>query len=260
MADSLLEKYGSVALVTGASSGIGKAFAELLATEGFDLVLVARRVERLEKLKAEFEQRHKVRVTLCPADLSVANAAKEILQATAALNVGLVISNAGFGMRGPHESCDAGSLGEMLMVNCHTPMLLAHGFIPRLRARGKGGLVFISSVEGLLGVPFSTGYSASKGFMNRFGEALWGELTPAGIDVLTVCPGATDTEAMARAGMDAKSVPNVMAPEDVARLALENITSGPIYLPSAHYRQTFEQLLAMPRRDALTAMAGSYKR
>jgi short-subunit dehydrogenase len=145
----------------------------------------------------------------------------------------------------------------MLMVNCHTPMLLANGFIPRLRQRGGGGILFTSSIEALLGVPFSAGYSASKGFLLRLGEALWGELTPEGIDVLTLCPGATDTEALARAGMDPARLPNVMSPAAVARLALENLSNGPSFIPSPHYQKLFEQLLAMPRRDALTAMARS---
>jgi short-subunit dehydrogenase len=260
MADAFLQTYGPVALVTGASSGIGRAFAENLAARGFDLVLVARRVERLEKLAEQFSKQHGTRTKTWPIDLADKNAAAKILQATAGLDVGLVVSNAGFGLRGEHASHAPADLSEMLMVNCHTPMLLAQGFIPRLQARGKGAIVFISSVEALLGVPYSAGYSATKGFTNRFGEAIWGELTPGGIDVLTVCPGATDTEALTRAGMDAKTAPNVMSPDEVARLALENITNGPVYLPSPHYRQMFDQLLAMPRRDALAAMAGSYKK
>ena len=255
MADAFLTKYGPVALVTGASSGIGRSFAALLAAKGFDLVLVARRVERLEQLAAEFTAKHKVNVKVVPVDLAGVNAAAEMLEATAGLDVGLVVSNAGFGLRGWHEDHPPAGLNEMLMVNCNTPMLLANGFIPRLKARGKGGIIFVSSVEALLGVPFSAGYSASKGFMNRLGEALWAELTPHGLDILTVCPGATDTEALARAGMDAKAVPNVMSPDDVGRLALENIANGPVYLPSPHYKAMFEKLAAMPQRDALTAMA-----
>jgi short-subunit dehydrogenase len=92
------------------------------------------------------------------------------------------------------------------------------------------------------------------------GEGLWGELTPEGIDVLTLCPGATDTEAAGLQGIDISTLQNVMSPDEVARLALENIQNGPVYIPSAHYQAIFERLLSMPRRDALMAMAGSMKK
>jgi uncharacterized protein len=253
-------RYGPVAVVTGASSGIGRSFAELLASKGFDLVLVARRVERLNELAARLTTQHGIRATVLQVDLATGTAAARILDATAALDVGLVISNAGFGIKGDFASGDPAVLSSILMVNCNAQMLLAHGFVPRLRQRGRGGIVFTSSVEGLIGGPYSTVYAASKGFVNRLGEGLWGELVTEGIDVLTLCPGATDTEAGARQGFDMKKIPNLMAPDDVARLALQNISNGPLYIPSEHYKATFERLLAMPQRDALLAMARSMKR
>jgi hypothetical protein len=140
------------------------------------------------------------------------------------------------------------------------PPVLARGFIPRLRRRGRGGIIFTSSVEALIGCPYSAAYSASKAFVNGLGEGLWGELTPQGIDVLTLCPGATDTEAPGLQGIDNKTLQNVMSPYEVAKLALENISNGPVYLCSDHYRAVFNRLLAMPRRDALTAMAKSMKK
>ncbi len=253
-------RYGPVALVTGASSGIGRAFAECLAAKGLNLLLVARRVPILAELARRLETQHGISVIVCEADLAEATSVPLIMQAAASLDVGLVISNAGFSLKGEHAGHDPVALTEMLMVNCHAPMLLAHGFIPLLRARGKGGIIFTSSVEGLIGMPYSTAYAATKGFVNRLGEGLWGELTPGGIDVLTICPGATDTEALVRSGIDPATLGNVMSPHAVARLALENIANGPTYFPSAHYTALFDQLLAMKRRDALIALAGSMKR
>jgi short-subunit dehydrogenase len=174
-----------------------------------------------------------------------------------ALDIGLLVSNAGFGAKGPFEAGDAETLSSMLMVNCHAPTQLAHGLIPQLKKRGRGGIVFTSSVEGLMGCPYSAGYSATKGYVNALGEALWGELTPAGVDVLTLCPGATDTEAPRLLGIDPATLHDLMSPDDVARLTLENLHRGPIYIPSEHYRTQFETLLSMPRGDALTAMARS---
>ena len=255
-----LSHYGPVAVVTGASSGIGKAFATLLAERGFDLVLVARRVDRLEQLAAALETQHGIRALVLQLDLSEPSAPQRILDATATLDVGLVVSNAGFGIKGAYDAGDPKFLAGMLMVNCHVPMQLARGFVPRLRARGKGGLIFTGSVEGLIGCPYSTAYAATKALVTSLGEGLWGELNPQGIHVLTLCPGATDTEAPRKQGIDPATLRNVMSPDDVARLALENIENGPTYIPSDHYRASFEQLLSLPRRHALAAMAQSMKR
>jgi uncharacterized protein len=253
------DQYGPVALVTGASSGIGKSFADLLASKGFDLVLVARRVERLNDMAAKYQKHHGITVTVCQVDLTQPTAAEQILAATAALDIGLVISNAGFSIKGDFAKCDAKEMAEMLMVNCNTPMQLAHGFVPRLRKRGKGGLVFTSSVEGLMGCPYSSAYSASKALVKSLGEGLWGELTPEGIDVLTLLPGATDTEAMDRLKIDKSTLQNLQSPDEVARLTLENLKNGPTFIPSEHYRKSFEGLTSMPRRDALVMMAKSMK-
>jgi short-subunit dehydrogenase len=255
--DEFVRRYGPAAVITGASSGIGRSFATQLAARGLDLVLVARRLDRLRELAAELRATHGVEVTVHPADLADPAEPGRIVDAVSALDIGLLVSNAGFGAKGPFEAGDAETLSSMLMVNCHAPTQLAHGLIPQLKKRGRGGIVFTSSVEGLMGCPYSAGYSATKGYVNALGEALWGELTPAGVDVLTLCPGATDTEAPRLLGIDPATLHDLMSPDDVARLTLENLHRGPIYIPSEHYRTQFETLLSMPRGDALTAMARS---
>src|SRR3546814_16217761 len=95
-----------------------------------------------------------------------------------------------------------------------------------------GGIVFTSSVEAFIGCPYSTAYSASKAFVNNLGEGLWAELTPQGIDVLTLCPGATDTEAPARQGIDPATLNNIMSPDDVARRTLDHLRNGQVYVSS----------------------------
>ena len=255
MSTDFRNRYGPVALVTGASSGIGKSFAEQLAAIGMNLVLAARRVERMESLAAHLSAAHGVVVKVCAIDLAENDAAEQLADAAGSLDIGLLVSNAGFGLKGEHGANDPRAMTEMLMVNCHASMQLAHRFIPRLRKRGKGGIILTSSVEGLIGCPYSAAYSASKAFVKSLGEALWGELAPEGIDVLTICPGATDTEALGRHGIDPATLPNLMSPDAVAKLALENLNRGPVLVTSEHYRAMFERLLSMPRRDALTAMA-----
>lgn len=254
------DRYGPTALVTGASSGIGKAFAEVLAARGLDLVLVARRLDRLDALAAQLKAEHGVQVETRQIDLAQPTAAQQMLDATAALDVGLVVSNAGFGLKGEHAANDPKAMADMLMVNCNVPMQLAHSFIPRLRKRGKGGIVFTSSIEGLMGCPYSTAYSSSKALVNALGEGLWAELTPEGIDVLTLCPGATESEAAGLQGIDIKTLHNVMPADEVARLTLDNIQNGPTFFSSEFYKSNFDKLLSLPRRDALMAMAQGMKR
>ena len=253
------DRYGPVALITGASSGIGWAFAEELAERGFDLVLAARRTQRLEELAARLDAAHGARCWLIAVDLSQRDAPAQLLAETAGSDIGLVISNAGFNIRGLFEETDAAEMADMLTVNCHAPMQLAHGFLPRLKARGKGGLVFTSSVEGFIGCPFSTAYSATKALVIGLGEGLYGELAGSGVDVLTLCPGATESEATARYAEKYAAVPNMQPAREVARLTLDNIANGPVYVPNAHYKAQFEQLTAMPRAQAVTAMAAALK-
>ena len=263
MSAGFAQRYGPAALVTGASSGIGRAFAETLAGLGMDLVLAARRQDRLDQLAAELAAAHGVRTHVVVVDLARTDAPQHLLDATADRDVGLVVSNAGFSLKGEHAGNDPALITEMLMVNCHVPLQLTRGFIPRLRQRRAsgqgGGIVLTSSIEGLIGCPYSAAYSATKALVKALGEGLWAELAPEGIDVLTLCPGATDTEALAQSGVDRAKMPHVMDPAEVARLALDNIASGPTFISSAHYQAMFDHLLALPRREALTAMAAGFK-
>ena len=255
----LLERYGPVALVTGASSGIGRAFAEELAAAGLELVVTARRSERLEELAATLAERHGTRTTVQPLDLSAADAPAALAGSTRHLDVGLVVSNAGFGMRGPHDGQDPERLTQLLMVNCHAPLQLARLFVPRLRRRGRGGLLLTSSVEALMGMPYSAAYAATKALVNGLAEGLFGELADTDVDVLALCPGATDTEAPRLQGIDPATLDHLMSPTEVARLALANLANGPVYIPSDHYRNQIEQLAGMPRRDTLLAVAQTMK-
>jgi short-subunit dehydrogenase len=253
------DHYGPTALVTGASSGIGWAFAEELAERGFDLVLAARRTDRLEALGARLEAAHGTKSRIIASDLSQPEAPAALLAATEGIDLGLVVSNAGFNIRGHFEATDAVEMARMLTVNCHAPMQLAHGFLPRLKARGRGGLIFTSSVEGFIGCPFSTAYSATKALVIGLGEGLYGELAGSGVDVLTLCPGATESEATARYAEQYAAVPNLQPAGEVARLTLDNIANGPVFVPNAHYKAQFEQLTAMPRAEAVVAMATALK-
>jgi uncharacterized protein len=248
-------RYGPIALVTGASSGIGWAFAEVLAERGFDLVLTARRSERLEELAALLETRHGTRSQLCDVDLSAPNAPDTLFQLTKGRDIGLVVSNAGFSVRGPHESLNPDALTEMLTVNCHAPLHLANRFLPGLKARGKGGFILVSSIEALMGCPYSAAYASMKALVLHLAEGLYAEAVGTGVDILACCPGATDTEAGLRAGVDMSKLQNVQQPRDLAILTLDNLANGPAFFPNAAYKAQFDLLLSMPKPQALAAMA-----
>jgi len=258
MPNEFLDRYGPTALVTGASSGIGVGYAEELAARGFNLVLSARRGDRLEALAARLKDQHGTQTKIVLADLSDPEGPAAILAATAGDDIGLVVSNAGFNMKGTFEKTSASRMAKMLTVNCHAPMQIAHGVIPRLKARreqGKGGgLIVTASVEGLIGCPYSTAYSATKALVVSLCEGLWAELRGHGIEVLASCPGATESEAMENSDLPASIKQNVQPARECAQLSLDNIGNGPRYIPNAHYRALFEQLTAGPRAETLIGM------
>lgn len=265
-AHDYLRRYGPTALVTGASSGIGVGFAEELAARGFDLVLSARRADRLEELSQRLHAEHGTRTKIVVADLSDPAAPSEILAASEGDDIGLVVSNAGFNMKGTYEKGSASRMARMLTVNCHAPMQIAHGMIPRLKARrsagtqGKGGgLIVTASVEGLIGCPYSTAYSATKALVVSLCEGLWAELRGHGIEVLACCPGATESEAMAQSNLPESIRKNVQPARECASLTLDNLANGPRYIPNAHYRASFEKLLAGPRAETLIGMEQSMR-
>lgn len=252
------ERYGPVALITGASSGIGYQFALSLARAGLDLVVVARRGNRLMQLGHELAA-SEVEITICEADLSLTDGIDQAVAACDGKEIGLLVSNAGFGLKGAHHLNDPLVMNTMLNVNCHAPMQLAHRFIPQLLKRGCGGIIITSSVEALMGFPYSASYAASKAFTNSLAEGLWGELSPQGIDVLALCPGSTDTEAHALQGVDQSKLGDMMTAAEVVELALANIANGPVYVSGEQNLEMFTGLTAMPRKDALLMVADAMK-
>lgn len=244
-----VHRYGPWALVTGASSGIGHAFARELASRGMNLVITARRLRLLEAFAGELRHRYGVQVRAIGLDLARPDFLDPLVDACADKDVGLVVSNAGFGLKGEHHTLVRERLSAMLAVNCHAPLLLAHAFAPRLIERGRGGLILTGSIEGLLGFPFSSGYAATKAFVTVLGEGLWGELRSRGVDVLVLSPGATDTAAPTLQGVDKARIPGpMMAPEKVATLALARLGGAPVFIPGWLNRMLMRLLRALPRR------------
>jgi short-subunit dehydrogenase len=244
MTSDLKTRFGPTALVTGASDGIGRAFAEALAIQGLDLVLVARREAVLQDIAHVLGTTHGVKVQVIAADLSAIGAVDEILAQTAALPIGLLVASAGFGSIGPFLELDAGSEANMVDVNCRSVVELTHGLATRMAAQGRGGVVLFSSVVGFSGAPFSATYAATKGFVQGFAEALAVELRPAGISVLSVAPGPVGTGFAARAGMQ---MGRAETPETVARASLAALAGGGTLRPGFLAKLLGWSLAMMPR-------------
>lgn len=215
--------HGCTALITGASSGLGAEFARQLAPHARALILVARRLDRLEVLKAELD-RPGLTVHCHAADLAEEVQTEALLASLAASGerVTLLINNAGLGDHGFFEESDWSRVEAMLDVNIKALTRLTHALLPDLVRVGHGAILNVSSIASLLPLPKMAVYAATKAYVSSFSEALRGELRETGVSVTTVCPGPVDTEFFkvaerpeARESMPAPELFKVSAPEVV---------------------------------------------
>jgi uncharacterized protein len=186
------------ALITGASSGIGEEFAKALAERGYDLVLVARRKERLQQLAEGLAtEAHAVE---CDLGSEVAELAGKVSQL--GVEIDLLVNNAGFGTRGHFLQIPEGRDAELVRVNCEAVVILARAFLPAMVERGRGGMITVASTAGMQPLPYEATYGASKAFAINFTEALREELRGTGVKTLAVNPGPVKTEWQSVAGYD----------------------------------------------------------
>lgn len=194
----------ATALITGASAGLGLEYARLFAADKHDLVLVARRKDRLETLGAELSKAHGIKVHVVAADLMDANATAQIVEEVKqkGLQIDFLVNNAGFGSNGAFAELDlAKELGQV-QVNIASLVSLTRAFLPGMIARMHGRILNIGSTAGFQPGPFMAVYYASKSFVNSFTEALWFELKGTGVTATVSCPGPTATEFLVVAGND----------------------------------------------------------
>jgi short-subunit dehydrogenase len=184
------------ALITGASSGLGAEYARLFAADKQDLILVARRRERLEALAAELKSAHGVRAEVVAADLATGEGTARVIEEVKrlGLEVDYLVNNAGFGASGAFVDLELARELEMIQVNITSLITLTRAFLPAMVARRRGRVLNIGSTAGFPPGPFMAVYYASKAFVNSFTEALWYELRGTGVTATVSCPGATATE------------------------------------------------------------------
>jgi uncharacterized protein len=215
------------ALVTGASSGIGAVFAEQLAEAGADLVLVARRADALDAVARGVAERHGVEVVTIPADLAAAGAGRRLAHELArrGLEIDVLVNNAGFATHGPFAESDAARTDDEVALNVACVVELTHELVPHMARRRRGAVVNVASTAAFQPVPYMAVYGATKAFVLAFSEALWGELSGQGVDVVALCPGATETEFFQVAG-DSAGVGRRQTPEQVVATALKALQRG----------------------------------
>jgi short-subunit dehydrogenase len=224
-----------LAVITGSSSGIGATFATELAARGYNLMLVARRRERLEELARSLEGSHRIEAEILPADLTQDDELAVVEQRIAAApNLELLVNNAGFGTRGNFFAADIESQDQMHRLHVLATMRLTHAALEGMIVRGKGGIINVSSVAGFWQSPGSVSYCATKCWMNSFTEGVALELMSTGspVKVQALCPGYTLSEFHDVVGMDRKLVPPAlwMRAEDVVAESLRGLERGKIFV------------------------------
>lgn len=251
--DAFRTRYGPWALVAGASEGLGAEFATQLAARGLNLLLIARREELLKTLGAQLTRTYAVEVRTLPLDLAREDLEHVVREATADLEIGLLVYNAAVSMIGPYFEIPLKDHLREIAVNCRAPMTLAYLLgLPMLK-RGRGGILLMSSLGGAQGSALLVNYTATKAYNRLLAEGLWDELRGQGVDVLTSCPAAVSTPGyLASAPRGSMSS---MTPQAVVRESLAALGRGPAIIPGRTYRlaNVFMQRF-LPRKSAIKLM------
>jgi uncharacterized protein len=237
-----------VALITGPTSGLGAGFARRYAIDGYDLVLVARDAERLERLAAELHDEAGAEVEVLVADLAVEADRAKVADRLAA-GVRVLVNNAGFGTSGEFWTADLALLQSQLDVNVTAVMQLTHAALPPMLSAHEGTVINVASVAGLLPGRGST-YSASKAWVIAFSEGLANGLTGTGVGVHALCPGFVHTEFHARAGIEMSGTPSFLWLEvdDVVRETMADVAKGKVVMvPGLQYKALTTGSRMVPR-------------
>jgi uncharacterized protein len=255
---------GQTVLITGASAGLGRELAKLAAADGANLVLVARRRDRLEELAQQLTAAHGVAVQVTAADLADPAAPAVIVEATqaAGITVDALVNNAGFGSIGPFAKADLARQLEMVAVNVRALVELTHRCLPGMLARKQGRILNLASVAGFVPGPFMATYYASKAFVLSFTEALATELQGTGITVTASCPGPTKTEFadVARNGESKLFRRRVATAAGVAKHAYRAMLNGTVVAVPGLMNKLIVQSVRVSPRATLRSIAAGLNR
>ncbi len=246
-------RFGPWAVVTGASSGIGRELARGIGASGANVALVARRVSQLDALGDELGTRFGVACRSVRADLTAPDGVQSVIDETSDLDVGLFVGAAGFANPGELWRLDGSELLRAVHLKVNTNLALVHHFTPALVARARGGILLVSSVGGLNGVPYVSNTAALEAYVLTLGEGLHVELARYGVRVTTLMPGPTRTESMAKMGVDPSEMPvKPMSAERVAFEGLRALQANHATHIAGRFNRTMSRI--MPRSVATRLM------
>ncbi len=257
-----MKLQGKTALVTGASSGIGKSFAYLLASKGMNLVLVARSLDKLEAIGKDIESKHQVVVKAYKQDLSLPNAAKALYEQVKEGNQGidLLINNAGFGKWGAFNEFSMEDYQSMIHLNVTSLTELCYLFLPDLRKKSEAGIINVGSTASLLPVPFSSVYGATKSFVLYFTEGLVGELSDTNVKVSCLCPAATATNFNhVASNATVANDDSMKSPDAVAKEGLDGFLAGKHYTVTGR-KSVILLTRLLSRKRVLMMVAAAWKK
>ncbi|MBL4849918.1 MAG: SDR family NAD(P)-dependent oxidoreductase [Planctomycetes bacterium] len=242
----LTDRFGPWALVTGATAGIGHEFAKQLAADGMNIVLVARRRALLEQRAGEIAAKYGVETLTVALDLSRDGFMTTLRAATEGLLIGVVINNAGTGVLGEFLGNDIDRELDILNLNTRAPLLISHAYGREMAQRGRGALLIVSSVMGVLATPRFAHYAATKAYGLLLAESLRAELHDQGVDVLALLPGFTRSEFVDN--LDLSKLPMPIAdPQHVVAAALRGIGRSSVVVPGLMNRILFAMAPFLPR-------------
>jgi uncharacterized protein len=250
---------GKWALVTGASAGIGTALARELAAGGTNLVLTARRRDRLTALASELSAKHDVRTLVCVANLAQPEGPREVFAFTEGqhIAVDLLVNNAGFGAYGEFRKAAAERLVEMVQVNVSAVVHLTHLYLPGMVARRGGDILIVASTAAFQAVPYIATYAATKSFDLQFAEGLAEEVRPYGVRVCALCPGPTESEFNEVAGQRHHAGSPKETAEKVAHVGLAALAAGKSFVISGFTNWLGAETGRFAPRRMVTRIAGS---
>jgi len=249
--ERLKTKYGSWALVTGASSGIGRELTLRLAEAGLNVVLSARRKDVLQELADDITTAYKVKTHVVVADMSKHEGVEHLIEASKHLDIGLLVANAGVGTSGLFFESTLDDEIDLLRINCEAVLMLTHFYSKEFANRGGGGIILMSSIVGFQGTPYAANYAASKAYVQSLAEALNVELKALNIDVLAAAPGPVNSNFASNAGM---VMDKALEPSDVAVPIVKALGKKSTVFPAMFTKILVAGLRTVPRWGKIRIM------
>jgi uncharacterized protein len=260
---SLKQKYGPLALVAGASEGIGAAFSHHLAAEGMDLVIVARRKEPLEQLANLLRSKYPIKIDCICCDLSNKNAALDVKEALNGKEINLLVYNAALSYIGAFELNSMDHHNKIATTNMITPMNMLHIFGEPMLKNGRGAIIIMASLAGFQGSGYLAAYASTKAFSRVMAESLWYEWKNRGVDVIACCAGATSTPNFINTKPEKKGffAPRVQRPDEVVLECIQQIGKKPSFITGRGNKiASFIMQKLLPRKLAINIMGDTTRK